>query len=318
VVVPEPKAPHPMPPKAIFREIIGSFGLMTGSFDHPTDVARDLDGNFYVLDTGNNRVEKFDRFANFVVAWGARGYRKGNSGKLDAEFKNPAAIAVGPADAASSADQLLYVVDAGNDRIQRFDLKGGFQEAWGSRGSSDGDFKDPTDIAVFKEQDGKVYVYVVDSGNDRVLKFPATGAGTALAKYERSAPGVTGGTFTGLKSIALSHQRFGYFYLLGAGCVVQKFSFEGTLVTTWSAVPPESGLCVPARLEIDDKNDYVYVLDAGNSQLSCYDPDGLYRWTLREGQVPFSKPLGFAMDNDAAEFLVADTDNNIVQKFTLR
>ena len=77
-------------------------------------------------------------------------------------------------------------------------------------------------------------------------------------------------------------------------------------------------MCVPARMEIDSRFNYVYVLDSGNSTLSCYNPVGLYRWTLGGAQVLFSKPLGFAVNRDGEEVLVADTENNIVQKFTLR
>jgi DNA-binding beta-propeller fold protein YncE len=62
----------------------------------------------------------------------------------------------------------------------------------------------------------------------------------------------------------------------------------------------------------------VYVLDAGNSLILSYNPDGLYRWALRGAEVPFSKPLGFAVNSEGEEVLVADTENNIVQKFTLR
>ena len=77
-------------------------------------------------------------------------------------------------------------------------------------------------------------------------------------------------------------------------------------------------MCVPSRMEIDSRFNYVYVLDSGNSKLSCYNPVGLYRWTLSGARATFSKPLGFAVSHEGDEVLVADTENNIVQKFTLR
>ena len=312
-VITEPKAPHPLPPVTVFREVIGSFGMLEGSFSGPVDVARDVNGNLYVLDAGNNRVQKFDRFSKLVISWGSRGIRLGRVGKRDSEFNKPSAIAVGPV-SATDATEVVYVVDAGNDRVQRFDLEGGFLNAWGSRGSNDGDFKSPQDVKV--DKDG--FVYVLDSGNDRVMKFNPGGGDRAIQKWEKSAFGVTGGNFNDLKSIALSDERFGYFYLLGAGCLVQQFKLDGTLVNSWPAIAPESGLCAPARIEVDTRNNYVYVLDSGNSLLMCYNPDGLYRWALRGADRSFSKPLGFAINPDGDEVLVADTDNNIVQKFTLR
>lgn len=329
-VIPEPKAPHPLPPKTLFREIIGSFGMLTGSFDRPGDVARVersegalQEGDFYVLDVGNNRIQRFDRFGTFKETCGRRGIN-------DGEFDSPTAIAIGTFDGNSS----IYVVDAGNHRIQICDPAEMFTSSpncdcvsRGSLGSAEprsldrASFKSPRDIA-FDECSPTPNIYVLDSGNERVLIFDS--AGKYVNRWDRST-GVTGGVFTGLASIAWSDERFGFIYTLGAGCVVQQFKPDGcsgriggTLINSWPAIPAESGLCVPARIEVDREYNYVYVLDAGNSHLACYNPDGLYRWTLRGAQSPFAKPLGFAVDSRGEEFLVADTESNIVQKFTLR
>ena len=83
VVIPEPKAPTPAPPVTIFRgghrqlrhrDRVVSTGRV--------DVAVDADGNFYVLDAGNNRVQMFDSFSNFKFACGSRGIHGG-------EFRTP-------------------------------------------------------------------------------------------------------------------------------------------------------------------------------------------------------------------------------------
>ena len=326
-VIPEPKAPHPLPPKTIFAEAIGSFGMLTGSFDGPVDVAREeTTGDFYVLDVGNNRIQKFDKFSEFKFSWGQQGIRKGTFGKRDgSEFRYPTAIAMGPYPPLdpSGARSFVYVVDTGNDRIQIFDKEGRFVTSWGARGSTDSRdfdhsyFRAPRDITF----DNNGFIWVLDSGNERVQIFDSSFV--FQMKWD-SAHGVDAGTFANLQSIAWSDERLGYIYLLGAGCVVQQFSLKpgrslaGTLVLRWPAIAPESGICVPARLDVDEKNHFVYVLDAGNSLLLCFNPDGLYRWALGGAQVPFSKPLGFAVSRDGEELLVADTENNIVQKFTLR
>ena len=328
VVIPEPKAPHPLPPKTVFAEAIGSFGLLTGSFDGPVDVARDeRSSDFYVLDAGNSRVQKFDNRSNFKFSWGQQGIREGTFGKRDgSEFRYPTAIAMGPYRPLdpSGEKSFVYVVDTGNDRIQIFDKEGQFVRSWGSRGSTDSRdldrsyFRAPRDITFDKNG----FIWVLDSGNERVQIFDSSFV--FQMKWDR-AYGVNEGNFTDLKSIAWSDERTGYIYLFGAGCVVQQFKLkgpygvlDGTLVHSWPAIAPESGLCVPARIEVDEKYNYLYVLDSGNSKLSCYNPDGLYRWTLGGAQLPFSKPLGFAVNRDGEELLVADTENNMVQKFTLR
>jgi DNA-binding beta-propeller fold protein YncE len=320
VVTPEPRAPSPAPPVTIFREAVGSFGMVTGSFNGPVDVARDESGLFYVLDSGNSRVQVFDHFSNFVLSTGSYGSRDVKSG----EFNKPQAIAV-------DGRGFIYVVDTGNNRIQKFGWSRNCisecpscpvrtdgmcllqLKTWGSLGSREGYFKSPRDITF--DRDGNIYV--LDAGNDRVQKFDSSER--FIGEWGRFFNS-KGGIFTDLVSIAWSRDRSGYIFLLGKGCLVQQLDFDWNLVASWPAVAPESGLCVPARIEIDRKNNYVYVLDSGNSLLICINPavGGMYRWALRGAQAPFSKPLGLSVNPDGDEVLVADTENNIVQKFTLR
>ena len=45
------------------HQVVGEMGRMGDgpmSFDTPMDIAIDLDGYLYVLDTGNSRVQKFE------------------------------------------------------------------------------------------------------------------------------------------------------------------------------------------------------------------------------------------------------------------
>jgi len=313
-VIPEPRAPTPAPPVTIFREAIGSFGIGKGSFDAPVDVAVDTDGNFYVLDAGNDRVQKFDSFSNYLFSWGSSGTRRG-------EFKNPGAIVV---DSTRSKFHYIYVVDTGNSRVQVFQFRKQtgeivFFESWGGLGSRDGDFKHPNDIVL----DGAGNAWVLDPGNERVQKFKLEPEKTSGPKVSFLGSwgkvfGSRGGKFDDLVSIGWSRDRFGYIFLLGAGCLVQQFQLDGTLANSWSAIAPESGLCSPARIEVDNKNDYVYVLDAGNGLFERFNLEGRFLFALRGAERPFSKPLGFAANPDRDEYLVADTENNIVQKFTLR
>lgn len=317
-VIPEPKAPHPLPPKTVFEETIGSFGISTGSFDRPVDIAlgKSRFYSFYVLDADNNRVQAFGGPSNSnSIFWGSRGSRED-------QFNNPSAIAVVDWE---DYGEYVYVVDTGNNRVQYtragepFGTIGNRASGgrWGSLGTAKGDFNNPRDIAI--DRDGNK-IYVLDSGNERVQRF--------LAPNGELEPGQTfelrGGIISGVTSIAFSGEDFGYLYTFGPGCLIQKFSLkggnDGTLVSSWSAIAPESGLCVPGRIEVGGREHFVYVLDVGNSLLMCFNPNvgGMYRWALRGAQRPFTKPLGVAINDEGDEFLVADTGNDFVQKFTLR
>lgn len=321
VVVPEPKSPTPAPPVTIFREAIGSFGIGTGSFDGPVDVAVDSAANFYVLDAGNSRVQKFDNFSNYKLSWGATGTRTG-------EFKNPRAIVVDSTRVNSHSNRIdyhyIFVLDAGNNRVQifQFEIQTGkvsFLESSGGLGSRNGNFKEPRDMVL----DGEGNIWVLDSGNERVQRFrfdPETIVGPkfSFAGGWGKTFGTRGGKFDDLVSIGWSRERFGYIFLLGAGCLVQQFEIDGTLARSWPAVAPESGLCSPGRLEIDNKNDYVYVLDVGNDLFERFNLEGRFLAAWRGAERPFADPLGLALNPDRDDVLIADSGNNIVQKFTLR
>jgi DNA-binding beta-propeller fold protein YncE len=62
----------------------------------------------------------------------------------------------------------IYVVDRGNDRIQKFDSNGKFITAWGSHGiNNGGQFSEVADVTV----DSTGHVYVSDYGDNTVKVF---------------------------------------------------------------------------------------------------------------------------------------------------
>ena len=56
----------------------GTPGSGDGQFTRPGDIAVDSEGNTYVTDQGNNRVQKFDSEGNFITKWGSKEAVKGN------------------------------------------------------------------------------------------------------------------------------------------------------------------------------------------------------------------------------------------------
>jgi tripartite motif-containing protein 71 len=61
----------------------------------------------------------------------------------------------------------VYVVDANNYRVQKFDSSGSFITAWGSSGAGPGQFNLPRGLGL----DAEANVYVADSANHRIQKF---------------------------------------------------------------------------------------------------------------------------------------------------
>jgi len=98
-----------------------------GQFAVPTNVAVDSDGNLYVTDTYNNRVEVFDADGKFIRAWGKAGDRPGY-------FSRPKGIAI-------DADGHVWVADAVQDILQCYTADGQFLMWMGGHGLFPGQFR---------------------------------------------------------------------------------------------------------------------------------------------------------------------------------
>lgn len=124
-----------------------------GEFDLPTGIALDSSGNVYVVDSYNNRVQKFNSAGVFLGQWGSLGSGAG-------QFNYPTGIAL-------DQTNTVYVADSFNHRIQRFDASGAYLGQWGTWGNGNGQFLGPGGVAAV----GAGEVYVTDIGNHRVQKF---------------------------------------------------------------------------------------------------------------------------------------------------
>lgn len=97
-----------------------------GDFSFPTNVAVDADGNVYVSDTFNDRVEIFDADGNFVREFGKAGDGPGY-------FARPKGIAV-------DSDHHVWVADSVTDRVQVFTQDGQLLLWMGGHGLLPGQF----------------------------------------------------------------------------------------------------------------------------------------------------------------------------------
>jgi streptogramin lyase len=105
-----------------------------GTFSLPEAVAVDSDGNVYVTDTFNDRVEIFDASGDFVSMFGKMGDAPG-------EFERPKSIAI-------DGDGHVWVVDAGKSQVKVFNQSGRLLIYFGGQGSFPGQFMGPWGIAI--------------------------------------------------------------------------------------------------------------------------------------------------------------------------
>ena len=128
----------------------GESGEAPGNFQSPSDLAFDLDGNVFVVDTKRERVMKFSPQGEFFTEF----EMKGKSSELEL------GICVGPSGQ-------LFVSDFWNHRVVVFDPTGQFLTTFGRKGAEPGEFDTPAGIAV--DEDG--FVYVCDQMNSRIQVF---------------------------------------------------------------------------------------------------------------------------------------------------
>ena len=182
-----------------------------GELNQPMDVEFDSSNNFWVLEVGNNRLQKFSQDGTFISKFGTACVMNGavpGSGVNGALCNDnaPGAVVDGdgqfysPKDFAIDPSGNIWVADTNNNRIQKFDSSGNFLLKFGSEGcqsiqgdgtitgeTHNGKFCNP--VSIDFDSSGKVYV--ADHNNRRIQQFDSSGTYlTSFGSY-----GTTDGKF---------------------------------------------------------------------------------------------------------------------------
>jgi DNA-binding beta-propeller fold protein YncE len=277
-------------PEGVTNMFEGGRGTDKGQFDSPTAVAVDPNGNIFVADTNNGRIEKFSPNGMFVTTIGTKGSghgqlgepngividRAGNiyvaevasnhrvqklapDGTFIAEWKGPEPGFYGPRRITIGPDDSIYVVDSGHNRIVKFNPDGQVLASWGSEGSGDGQFKGLSSVAV-DPMNNKLYV--ADPLNSRIQVFDSNGK--FLTKWSIPEWGQT----LGFEDLAVDSQT-GRLYASSAHMnSVLVFDLTGARIGALKAKPPDR-LDGPSALALVNRK--LYVLNMHGNRVSPID-----------------------------------------------
>jgi DNA-binding beta-propeller fold protein YncE len=304
----------------------GTIGGTKGEMDRPTGIAVGPNGEVYVADYGNDRIQEFTTDGTFIRMWGKDVVVTGGAEDHGAGFEicqvspscKTSATSTGligelnaPLGLATDAAGNVYVSDSSSNRIQKFDQEGVPIRTWGrdvisggstgfevcragidtckggTTGSAAGEMNLPIGVAV----DGSGSVYVADSHNERVQKFSSTGG----FQLTWGGFGHLGGQFdlpTGVATDAAGNVYVGE----QDNSRVQKFGSDGTFQRLWGE--DVDAVAAGTGLEI--------CTVAANCRA------GVFLAPLRGGE--FGIPQALATDA-AGHLYVADEVNNRVEKF---
>jgi hypothetical protein len=177
---------------------------------------------------------------------------------------------------------------------------------WGAAGAGDGQFNQPSGIAVDSAGD----VYVADTANHRIQKFDDQG--NFLLKL--GAQGSGAGQFNAPKGVAVDSAD--NVYVVDSGNHrIQKFTANGSFVTAWGSLGSGPGrFNQPFGVAVDSL-DNVYVTDTGNDRVQKFGANGAFiaGWgATGDGTGQFRSPRAIAILNPYGDRVyVADASNRI-------
>ncbi|HXP29169.1 MAG TPA: hypothetical protein VN804_05400, partial [Solirubrobacteraceae bacterium] len=210
----------------------------------------------------------------------------------------------------------VYVVDSSHDRIEKFTAEGAFITQWGRKGSEPGEFNFGSSQDYTKPPGGGIavtgnFVYVADSGNNRIERFNLEGGETMAWGTKGSGPG----QFSYPRGVAANASE-----VLVAdddNHRIEKFNLEGAYESSAGSQGTGAGqFGFPYGVSLDAAGN-AYVADDLNHRVVKLTPALAFAgawggYGTKAGQLAF--PRAIASD-PAGDTYVANTANDRIEVY---
>jgi DNA-binding beta-propeller fold protein YncE len=278
----------------------GTTGDKKGQLNSPRGIALSPDGAYiYVAMLNNNTIGKFKLPANpaddwtVATVWGAKGSKPG-------EFNEPSGMSVDQA-----GD--VFVADAWNGRIQKFDPNGKFKlEIGGTKAG----FYSPRNVMI----DRYGLVYVADTGTSRVHRFdidgnrlgnPSGGTGKSLGKF--------------MEVFGLAGDSKGRIYVSDEGNRrIEVMSGDLVAQAQIKVKAWETNIPLWPMLAVDSA-DRLYAVSSGTQEIVVFDTKdknfkyiGTIKFDMKDKPL-FQNPLGIVIDKQDNLYVTEIASNKVMK-----
>ncbi len=277
---------------AKFLFYIGEKGNQPGQLFKPLGVSADANGNIYVTDTGNNRLQKFSPQGRLISFIGGFGWER-------EQFQYPVDIFV-----YNSLD--IYIADLENNRIERYDKDLNWLASYKPNENWDTKYQFEFPISVCLSLHGDYFI--IDSQNDRVIKLNSS------FEPEMSFGGYDWGQGVLQEASHVYVSKNDNVYVTdNAAQKILVYDYYGNYLHDigLGILQSPKGLCV-------DEMENIFVADSKSNQIFGFNAAG--RLILKIGSLS-TKLAGFQEPTDVTivrnKMYVADTQNHRIQIFEL-